>query len=168
MQHGQRGNRRGEITLRADPASVRYRKTLKKTGKKLARVGAEVVQRFIEEYVKNFEAHIHEGEECVFYKHLKGEDFVGEEDVQLAVHSGRGRYPSEGHRKHPRAMDQVVSRPAQHQFPQPRSGSHPTAQGLASMHGIGSCTLGDQDGGRSSVHSEQGSGWSGRIPDRNC
>lgn len=97
MQHGQRGNARGENTLRADPASVSHRKTLKVSGKTIARARAEVVQGFIE------------GEEAVFHKYLRGGRVVGKGNVQLAVHLGRGRLTNYGQRKHPRGMGHVVS-----------------------------------------------------------
>lgn len=113
--------------LRAEPSSASRRRALKRAMETLTRITAEAVKGFLEEYVQQLEAHIRKGRD---------------EEGGLLRDMGhvRARWAGWFHTLR------------QHQILQSLFGSHRPAQGVASMPDIGSCTLGDRDGGGSSVH----------------
>ena len=63
--------------LRANPNDKSLRKALKVATKQLKRARTDGVQRFFEEYVRQLEGRIQEGDQFGFYKHLKGMDVEG-------------------------------------------------------------------------------------------
>ena len=63
--------------VRSAPNDRGLRRALKATTKQLKRTRAEAVQRFFNDYVRQLEGRIREGDRFGFYKHLKGMDVKG-------------------------------------------------------------------------------------------
>ena len=58
--------------LRSAPNDRGLRRALKAISRQLKRTRTEAVQRFFEDYVRQLEGPIREGDRFGFYKHLKG------------------------------------------------------------------------------------------------